>query len=101
MIDYLLINKIDYRFEKQDSNYKVSSEKMDIYHIGVGIEDNQYKNQTKTINLNTSGTILTNNFGWVATRTGHELTRLGTKTTATIQRGQTSSWEFSFSMNPR
>ncbi|GAB1157654.1 hypothetical protein YWY31_36790 [Paenibacillus illinoisensis] len=100
VVDYISINKIDYRFEKQDPLYAVSQRKMEISQRGAGIDDNKYKDQFKTVDLNDSGTILPRTYGWVATRFDHQLTRIGTKTTALIKRGQ-GSWEFSFSMSPR
>ncbi|MEK4074862.1 hypothetical protein MHI01_13205 [Paenibacillus sp. FSL M7-0656] len=100
VVDYININKIDYRFERQDPQYVVTQKKMLINQRGAGINDNKYKDQFITVDLNSSGTILVRDFGWVATRFDHLITRLGTKTTALVTRGS-NSWEFSFSMNPR
>lgn len=98
--DYVNMNKIDYRFEVQDSSLKVGTQRMEILQNGIGIDGKTVNNQTKTVNLNNSGTILPRDYGW--TSIYHALgSRVGTRTTATIQRGQSSSWEFSFSMNPR
>lgn len=100
VVDFININKVDYRFERQDPNYVVTQKKMQISQRGAGIKDNKYKDQFTTVDLSNSGTILVRDFGWVATRFDHQLTRIGTKTTALVTRGS-NSWEFSFSMNPR
>lgn len=100
VVDYININKIDYRFERQDPQYVVTQKKMLISQRGADINENKYKNQFVTVDLNSSGTILVRDFGWVAARFDHRITRLGTKTTALVTRGS-NSWEFSFSMNPR
>ncbi|WFB59764.1 hypothetical protein [Paenibacillus sp. BR1-192] len=103
--DYVSINKVNYRFEKNSSgsSYSISNRKMDIHQNGMGIDGYPKSNQTKSgLSLigSGTGTILPREYGWTPVNHPALASRVGTKTTATISNGS-SSWDFSFSMNPR
>ncbi|WP_411735871.1 hypothetical protein [Paenibacillus sp. M2] len=97
---YININKIDYRLEIQDSLYKVTEKKMEIQQNGMGINGKAVSNQTKIINLNSSGTIFPRDYGWTSVNVPSAGARVGTKTTAKIE-VKGSTWNFSFPLNPR
>jgi hypothetical protein len=97
---YININKIDYRLEIKDSLYKVTEKKMEVHQNGMGISGKAISNQTKVLDIGTSGTILPRNYGWSPVNVPSPAARVATRTTAKIE-VKGSTWNFLFTLNPR
>lgn len=97
---YVNINKVDYRLEIKDSLYKVTQKKMEIQQNGMGISGKAVSNQTKILDIGTSGTILPRDYGWTPVNVPSLGARVATKTTAKIE-VKGSTWDFTFTLNPR